>query len=70
LTGLSDQLEVEKESIIAASVTNEAHEGITAFVARRRPQFRGGLHTQQARMRDALNGQILSNQMSLQATAP
>lgn len=40
-TGLSDQLEAEKELIVAASRTDDAHEGIDAFVARRRPQFRG-----------------------------
>lgn len=41
-TGLSDQLEAEKESIVAASRTDDAQEGIAAFVAKRRPQFRGG----------------------------
>ncbi len=40
-TGLSDQLEAEKESIVAASRSNDAREGIAAFVAKRRPQFRG-----------------------------
>jgi len=40
-TGLSDQLEAEKESIVAASRTDDAQEGIAAFVAKRRPQFRG-----------------------------
>jgi 2-(1,2-epoxy-1,2-dihydrophenyl)acetyl-CoA isomerase len=40
-TGLSDQLMAEKDSIVIASKTNDAHEGIAAFVARRRPQFRG-----------------------------
>jgi 2-(1,2-epoxy-1,2-dihydrophenyl)acetyl-CoA isomerase len=41
-TGLSDQLEAEKESIVAASRTDDAQEGIAAFVAKRRPQFGGG----------------------------
>jgi 2-(1,2-epoxy-1,2-dihydrophenyl)acetyl-CoA isomerase len=41
-TGLSDQLDAEKESIVAASRTDDAYEGINAFVAKRRPQFRGG----------------------------
>ena len=40
-TGLSDQLDVERESIVAASSTDDAQEGIAAFVAKRRPQFRG-----------------------------
>jgi 2-(1,2-epoxy-1,2-dihydrophenyl)acetyl-CoA isomerase len=41
-TGLSDQLDAEKESIVAASRSDDAREGIAAFVAKRRPQFRGG----------------------------
>jgi 2-(1,2-epoxy-1,2-dihydrophenyl)acetyl-CoA isomerase len=40
-TGLSDQLTAEKDSIVAASSTQDAQEGIAAFVARRRPQFNG-----------------------------
>jgi 2-(1,2-epoxy-1,2-dihydrophenyl)acetyl-CoA isomerase len=40
-TGLSDQLDAEKESIVAASSTDDAREGIAAFAAKRRPQFRG-----------------------------
>jgi len=40
-TGLSDQLDAEKESLVAASGTSDAQEGIAAFVAKRRPQFRG-----------------------------
>jgi 2-(1,2-epoxy-1,2-dihydrophenyl)acetyl-CoA isomerase len=40
-TGLSDQLGAEKDSIIAVSSTDDAQEGIAAFVAKRRPQFRG-----------------------------
>src|SRR5438034_4534255 len=40
-TGLSDQLEIEKESIISTSRSADAKEGIAAFVAKRRPQFRG-----------------------------
>jgi len=40
-TGLSAQLEAEKESIIAASGSDDAREGIAAFVAKRRPKFRG-----------------------------
>lgn len=38
---LSDQLDAEKESIVDASRTSDAHEGIAAFVTKRRPQFRG-----------------------------
>lgn len=41
-TGLSNQLEAEKESIVVASRSDDAQEGIAAFVAKRRPQFRGG----------------------------
>lgn len=41
-TGLSDQLDAEKDSIVAASRSDDAEEGITAFVAKRRPRFRGG----------------------------
>jgi 2-(1,2-epoxy-1,2-dihydrophenyl)acetyl-CoA isomerase len=41
-TGLSDQLDAEKESIVAAGSTDDAQEGIAAFVAKRRPLFRGG----------------------------
>jgi 2-(1,2-epoxy-1,2-dihydrophenyl)acetyl-CoA isomerase len=40
-TGLGDQLLAEKESIIRASRTDDAREGIAAFAAKRRPQFRG-----------------------------
>ncbi len=40
-TGLSDQLEAEKESIVAASRSVDAQAGIAAFVAKRRPQFHG-----------------------------
>jgi len=40
-TGLSDQLDAEKESIVVASRSDDAQEGIAAFVAKRRPQFRG-----------------------------
>jgi 2-(1,2-epoxy-1,2-dihydrophenyl)acetyl-CoA isomerase len=40
-TGLSDQLEAEKQSIVVASRSDDAQEGIAAFVAKRRPQFRG-----------------------------
>ncbi|HEY9451056.1 MAG TPA: enoyl-CoA hydratase-related protein [Bradyrhizobium sp.] len=40
-TGLSDQLDAEKASIVVASSTDDAQEGIAAFVAKRRPQFRG-----------------------------
>jgi 2-(1,2-epoxy-1,2-dihydrophenyl)acetyl-CoA isomerase len=40
-TGLSDQLEAEKESIVAASRSDDAREGIAAFIGKRRPQFRG-----------------------------
>ena len=40
-TGLSDQLDAEKESIVVASSTEDAQEGIAAFVAKRRPHFRG-----------------------------
>jgi 2-(1,2-epoxy-1,2-dihydrophenyl)acetyl-CoA isomerase len=40
-TGLSDQLAAEKDSIVAASNTQDAQQGIAAFVAKRRPQFHG-----------------------------
>src|SRR5258705_516314 len=40
-TGLSEQLDAERETIVVASSTNDAQEGIAAFVAKRRPQFRG-----------------------------
>jgi hypothetical protein len=41
-TGPSDQLDAEKQSMVDASSTDDAQEGIAAaFVARRRPQFRG-----------------------------
>jgi 2-(1,2-epoxy-1,2-dihydrophenyl)acetyl-CoA isomerase len=41
-TGLSEQLDAERESIIAASRSDDAQEGFAAFVAKRRPKFRGG----------------------------
>jgi 2-(1,2-epoxy-1,2-dihydrophenyl)acetyl-CoA isomerase len=40
-TGLADQLTAEKESLVAASATDDAQEGIAAFAAKRRPQFKG-----------------------------
>lgn len=40
-TGLADQLNAEKQSIVVASSSEDAQEGIAAFVAKRRPQFRG-----------------------------
>ena len=40
-TSLSDQLSAEVGSIVAASRSDDAQEGIAAFVAKRRPQFRG-----------------------------
>jgi 2-(1,2-epoxy-1,2-dihydrophenyl)acetyl-CoA isomerase len=40
-TGLSDQLNAEKNSIVIASKTDDAQEGISAFVAKRPPNFRG-----------------------------
>lgn len=38
-TGLSDQLEAEKESIVTASTSDDAQEGIAAFVAKRKSKF-------------------------------
>ncbi|TWB98084.1 2-(1,2-epoxy-1,2-dihydrophenyl)acetyl-CoA isomerase [Bradyrhizobium macuxiense] len=40
-TDLSDQLRLEKDSIVLASCSDDAREGIAAFAARRRPDFRG-----------------------------
>lgn len=40
-TGLSDQLNAEKESIVAASQSDDVQEGVSAFLAKRKPQFRG-----------------------------
>jgi 2-(1,2-epoxy-1,2-dihydrophenyl)acetyl-CoA isomerase len=40
-TGLSYQLDAEKDSIVAASRTDDAQEGIAAFIAKRHPRFRG-----------------------------
>ncbi|MCA6119264.1 enoyl-CoA hydratase/isomerase family protein [Bradyrhizobium sp. WSM 1738] len=40
-TSLSDQLDAEKESIVAASRSDDAGEGIAAFMAKRRPEFQG-----------------------------
>jgi 2-(1,2-epoxy-1,2-dihydrophenyl)acetyl-CoA isomerase len=40
-TGLADQLTAEKDSLVAASATDDAQEGIAAFAAKRRPQFKG-----------------------------
>lgn len=40
-TSLSEQLDAEKESIVAASRSDDAREGIAAFIAKRRPEFRG-----------------------------
>lgn len=40
-TGLAAQLEAEKQSIIAASATDDAAEGIAAFTGKRRPNFKG-----------------------------
>lgn len=41
-TGLGDQLHAEKESIVSASRSDDAREGIAAFASRRQPHFRGG----------------------------
>ena len=38
-TGLSDQLDAERDSIVAASSTDDAQEGIAAFVAKRPPKI-------------------------------
>src|ERR1700730_2036838 len=40
-TGLSDQLDAEKEALIAASRSDDAKEGIATLVGKRRPQFCG-----------------------------
>jgi 2-(1,2-epoxy-1,2-dihydrophenyl)acetyl-CoA isomerase len=40
-TGLGEQLRAESESLVGVSQTDDAAEGIAAFAARRRPQFRG-----------------------------
>lgn len=40
-TGLSDQLDAEKDLIVQASRSDDAQEGIAAFVAKRRPTFLG-----------------------------
>ncbi|MEH2535370.1 2-(1,2-epoxy-1,2-dihydrophenyl)acetyl-CoA isomerase [Bradyrhizobium sp. AZCC 1588] len=40
-TSLSDQLDAEKDSIVQASRSDDAQEGIAAFVAKRRPTFLG-----------------------------
>jgi 2-(1,2-epoxy-1,2-dihydrophenyl)acetyl-CoA isomerase len=40
-TGLSDQLDAEKDSIVAVSRTDDAREGIAAFMGKRQPQFQG-----------------------------
>ncbi|MDF0518748.1 enoyl-CoA hydratase-related protein [Bradyrhizobium yuanmingense] len=41
-TSLGAQLEAEMQSIVGASRSDDAREGITAFAARRRPVFKGG----------------------------
>lgn len=41
-TSLGAQLEAEMQSIVGASRSDDAREGIAAFAARRRPVFRGG----------------------------
>nr|WP_247804772.1 enoyl-CoA hydratase-related protein [Bradyrhizobium sp. 191] len=41
-TSLGTQLEAEMQSIVSASQSDDAREGIAAFAARRRPVFRGG----------------------------
>ncbi|MGY3608949.1 MULTISPECIES: enoyl-CoA hydratase-related protein [unclassified Bradyrhizobium] len=40
-TGLAEQLLAEVDSIVVAAGTDDAREGIAAFAAKRRPQFRG-----------------------------
>jgi hypothetical protein len=39
-TELCDQLDAEKGSIVIASNTDDAQEEISAFIAKRRPNFR------------------------------
>jgi 2-(1,2-epoxy-1,2-dihydrophenyl)acetyl-CoA isomerase len=41
-TNLGAQLEAEMQSIVGASRSDDAREGIAAFAARRRPVFKGG----------------------------
>jgi 2-(1,2-epoxy-1,2-dihydrophenyl)acetyl-CoA isomerase len=40
-TGLAEQLLAENDSIVVAAGTDDAREGIAAFAAKRRPQFKG-----------------------------
>lgn len=40
-TGLAEQLVAENDSIVVAAGTDDGREGIAAFAAKRRPQFRG-----------------------------
>jgi hypothetical protein len=39
---IADRLDAEKQSIVAASSTDDAQEGTSALIAKRRLQFRSG----------------------------
>ena len=41
MTGLADQLEAERAAFVAAAQSKDFREGVAAFTARRKPEFRG-----------------------------